>query len=96
MIKQLPNPEQESQLNMHKSTPQEELDFLEPADRFLVELLKIDRLRPRLKAMLYRERFLENMSQLEEEVSRVYEASKALLEAPHFAELLKVRRPLDH
>lgn len=76
---------------MHKSTPQEDLDFLAPADRFLVELLKIEHLRPRLKAMIYREKFLENITRLEEEAEKVYAASKALLDAPHFSELLKVR-----
>ncbi|CEQ39622.1 SPOSA6832_01157, partial [Sporobolomyces salmonicolor] len=80
---------QEAQLNVHKSTPPEELDFLAPADRFLVELIKVYRLRPRLKAMIFREKFLEGVAHLEEQAQRVYEASKSLLNAPHFSELLK-------
>lgn len=91
LVALLPNPDQESKLNMHKSTPQEDLDFLAPADRFLVSILKIEHLRPRLKAMIYREKFLENIVRLEEEAEKVYAASKALLDAPHFSELLKVR-----
>lgn len=87
----LPSPEQESKLSMHKATPPEELDFLAPADRFLIELLKIDHLRARLKAMIYRERFVENIARLEDDAHKVYRASKALLDAPHFSELLKVR-----
>lgn len=91
----LPNPEQESKLNIHKATPPEELDFLAPADRFLIELLKVDHLRARLKAMIYRERYMENIARLEEDARKVFEASKALLDAPHFSELLKVRRSAD-
>lgn len=87
----LPSPDQESQLNVHKSTPQEDLDFLAPADRFLIELLKVYRLKPRLKSMIYREKFRETIVQLEEEAQKIYDASRALLEAPHFSELLKVR-----
>jgi hypothetical protein len=88
-------PIQEAQLNVYKSSPPEELDFLAPADRFLIELSKIYRLKPRLKAMIYRAKFLENIEQLEDEAQRVYEASKSLLDAPHFSELLKVRSPFS-
>ena len=95
LLKVLPTPEQEAQLNLYKSTPQEELDFLAPADRLLVELLRIDRLKPRLRAMIYREKFLENIVRFEDEALRVYEAAQSLLEAPHFAELLKVRTLLS-
>lgn len=73
----------------------EELDFLAPADRFLIEISKIYRLKPRLKAMIYRAKFLENIEQLEEEAQRIYEASKALLDAPHFSELLKVSQAFN-
>jgi len=81
---------QEAQLNVYKSAPPEELDFLAPADRFLIEISKIYRLKPRLKAMIYRAKFIESIEQIEEEAQKVYEASKSLLHAPHFSELLKV------
>lgn len=77
---------------MHKTTPPEELDFLEAADRFLIECLKIYRIKPRLRSMIYREHFLDRINDLEEEAQRVYDASKDLLNAPHFSELLKVIR----
>jgi len=45
--------------------------------------------------MIYREKFLENIVRFEDEALRVYEAAQSLLEAPHFAELLKVRTLLS-
>lgn len=56
---------QEIKLSQYKSLPQRELDFLEPADRFLIECMKMYRIAPRIKAMIYRERFLENIGNLE-------------------------------
>lgn len=51
---------------MYKTIPQQDLDHLEPADRFLIECLKVPRVKPRLNSMIYRERFLENIADLEE------------------------------
>lgn len=83
---------QEAKLNPHKTTPPEELDFLEPADRFLVECLKMYRVKPRVKSMVYREHFLDVIGDLEEEAQKIYDAAQDLLNAPHFSELLKVSR----
>ena len=51
---------------MYRSAPIEDLDNLHTADRFLVECLKIHRLRPRVDGMLYRARFEESIVMLEE------------------------------
>lgn len=55
---------------MYRSAPIEDLDNLHTADRFLVECLKIHRLRPRVDGMLYRARFEESIVMLED-VSRL-------------------------
>lgn len=56
---------QEVKLIPYKSIPQKELDFLEQADRFLIECLNMYRVGPRIKSMIYRENFLENIGTLE-------------------------------
>lgn len=61
----LPDAEQEGKLNVYRNTTVEELDTLHAADRFLVECLKIYRLRPRVDGMLFRARFEENIVMLE-------------------------------
>lgn len=40
--------------------------LLHPADRLMVQLIKIPRLAPRIEGMLYRARFEERISMLEE------------------------------
>ncbi len=77
-------------MNKYKSYPPEELVTLEEADRMLVELLKIERLRPRIEAVLYRARFEEEISALEADAAKIQLGATALLNAPNFAELLKV------
>lgn len=61
---------QVGKLNVYRNVPVEELVRLEGADRFLVECIKIYRIEDRVKAMLYRARFLENIK-LHEEVDRI-------------------------
>lgn len=52
-------------MNVYKSASSEDLDNLAEADRFLVECLKIYRLRPRIDGMLYRARFDESFETLQ-------------------------------
>lgn len=86
----LPGPEEVGKLNVYKEAPESELFELDPADRFLVELLKIFRLNERVKSMLYRVQFEEAIGSLEDDADKIYRAAKSLLNAPHFSELLKL------
>jgi cytokinesis protein len=91
LSKFLPNPEQVGKLNAHKSDTMAELMLLHPADRLMVQLIKIPRLAARVEGMLYRARFEERIAMLEEAVEQTYEASQALQDAPKFRQLLSVR-----
>ena len=57
----------------------------------MVHLIKIPRLEARVNGMLYRARFEERISMLEEAADQTIEASAALQDAPKFRELLSVR-----
>lgn len=62
----LPSPEQVGKLNVYRNAEPEELSDLHPADRLMVQLIKIDRLGPRLDGMLYRCNFEETIEVLDE------------------------------
>lgn len=62
----LPSPEQVGKLNVYRSAKPEELAELHPSDRLMVQLIKIDRLGPRLAGMLYESTFEETVVLLEE------------------------------
>lgn len=62
----LPNPEQVGKLNVYRNSGPEELAGLHPADRLMVKLIQIDRLGPRIKGMLYKSRFDESYSSLDD------------------------------
>jgi cytokinesis protein len=64
----LPSPEQVGKLNIYRSATAEELAELHPSDRLMVQLIKIDRLGPRLSGMLYKTTFDERVVLLEEVV----------------------------
>jgi cytokinesis protein len=61
----LPSPEQIGKLNVYKNSTPEELAELHNADRLMVQLIKIDRLGPRLAGLLYQCTFEESVTILE-------------------------------
>jgi cytokinesis protein len=86
----LPNPEQVGKLNVYRNAEAEELAGLHPADRLMVKLIQIDRLGPRIQGMLYKSRFEEAYTALEDDARKVTEAGQSLLNATAFKELLSV------
>ena len=62
----LPSPEQVGKLNIYRNASEEELAELHPSDRLMVQLIKINRLGPRLEGMLYKVSFDEQITLLEE------------------------------
>lgn len=61
----LPSSEIQGKLNVYKNADDATLATLHPVDRFVVELIKIYRLEPRIKGMLYRARFEEISNAIE-------------------------------
>ena len=53
-------------LNVYRNADPEELAGLHPSDRLMVQLLKIDRLAPRIEGMLYKCVFDETWGLLDE------------------------------
>lgn len=53
-------------LNTYRGAPSEQLAELHPADRLMVQLIEIDRLRPRVEGMLYKTAFEECWTMLDE------------------------------
>jgi cytokinesis protein len=86
----LPSPEQVGKLNVYRNADAEELGGLHPSDRLMVQLIKIERLGPRLQGMLYRCRFDEQMTLWEENARKLVEAGEALLHSVKFKELMSV------
>jgi cytokinesis protein len=62
----LPSPEQVGKLNVYRNASEDELATLHPSDRLMVQLIKIERLGPRLEAMLYKTTFDEQFGLLDE------------------------------
>ena len=87
----LPNAVVAGKLNAHRTASQETLTGLHPADRFLVELLKIDRLEARVDGMLYRVKFQDTAEIVRTQVNQIIEACEALKHAPKFANVLQVK-----
>lgn len=86
----LPNPEQVGKLNVYRNADPEELAGLHPSDRLMVQLIKIERLGPRIEGMLYKRKFDETWSLLDDSARKLTEAGNALLNAKHFKELLSL------
>lgn len=53
-------------LNVYRNAEAEELAGLHPSDRLMVQLIKIDRLGPRIEGMLYRRKFDDTWSLLDD------------------------------
>lgn len=86
----LPSPEQVGKLNVYRNADPEELGGLHPSDRLMVQLIKIERLGPRLEGMLFKARFDEQITLWEENAKKLSDASDALLNAVKFRELLSL------
>ena len=56
----------------------------------MVKLIQIDRLAPRIEAMLYKRTFDETWTLLSDSATKLIEAGEGLLSASHFKELLSV------
>ncbi|KAG8899897.1 hypothetical protein FRB99_006387 [Tulasnella sp. 403] len=86
----LPSPEQVGKLNVYRNSSEEELQVLHPSDRLMVQLIKINRLAPRLDGMLYKVMFEEQASLLEEGAKKLHEAGEALMNAENFKEVMRL------
>src|SRR4051794_35584686 len=86
----LPSPEQVGKLNVYRNAPPEEIAGLHPSDRLMVQLIKINRLGPRIESMLYKVAFDDTWSLLDEGAKKLYEAGNDLLNARNFKQLLSV------
>ncbi|KAF9519877.1 hypothetical protein BS47DRAFT_1370603 [Hydnum rufescens UP504] len=83
----LPSPEQVGKLNVYRNSDPEELATLHLSDRLMVQLIKIDRLGPRLEGMLYKAKFEESFGLSSK---KLVDAGKALQDASAFKELLSL------
>ncbi|EJU05761.1 hypothetical protein DACRYDRAFT_62419 [Dacryopinax primogenitus] len=86
----LPSPEQVGKLNVYRNSNPEELAELHPADRLMVQLIKIDRLAPRIEGMLYQSRFEERFTLIEDGATKLHDAGESLQRAAKFKELLSL------
>ncbi|KAJ8483231.1 hypothetical protein ONZ45_g14680 [Pleurotus djamor] len=86
----LPSPEQIGKLNVYRNAGPEELAGLHPSDRLMVQLIKINRMSPRIEGMLYKCKFEETWALLDEGAKKLEEAGQALLQAKNFKELLSL------
>ncbi|CAE6358045.1 unnamed protein product [Rhizoctonia solani] len=84
----LPSPEQVGKLNIYRNATMEELSELHPSDRLMVQLIKIERLSPRVDGMIYRARFEENFGLQNDGARKLIEACESLRSAPAFKELM--------
>ncbi|KAJ3504871.1 hypothetical protein NLJ89_g7714 [Agrocybe chaxingu] len=86
----LPSPEQIGKLNVYRNADTEELAGLHPSDRLMVQLIKIDRLGPRIEGMLYKVTFDERWALLDEGARKLSDAGKDILDAQNFKQLLSL------
>lgn len=86
----LPTPEQVGKLNVYRNAEPEELAGLHASDRLMVKLIQIKRLGPRIEGMLYKCKFEERWSLLDDGTRKVAEACDVLMHAKHFKEVLNL------
>ena len=86
----LPEPNVIGKLSQHRTDDEAVLATLAAGDRFLVELMKIEHLRDRIKGMLYRTSFSETFAFLSHNATTLYQASEATQNATHFGQLLRL------
>ncbi|KAJ3372723.1 hypothetical protein GGF31_001748 [Allomyces arbusculus] len=85
-LKFAPTAEELGRLQQYKDDPSE----LANADRFMVEMMRIDRYEPRLKAMDYYLRFDERVRDQGNDVHAVLDAAQALVDSKAFHEVLQL------
>ncbi|KNE63115.1 hypothetical protein AMAG_08280 [Allomyces macrogynus ATCC 38327] len=85
-LKFAPTAEELGRLQQYKDDPSE----LANADRFMVEMMRIDRYEPRLKAMDYYLRFDERVRDQGNDVHAVLDAAQALIDSKAFHEVLQL------
>ena len=86
----IPTPELVSLLKQQNAETPDQLLLLHPADRLMIQLIKIPRLADRLKGMLYKVNFDESMELLEKGIELLQQACDDLREAKQFKALLNV------
>ncbi|KAF8803585.1 hypothetical protein BYT27DRAFT_7225940 [Phlegmacium glaucopus] len=86
----LPSPEEVGKLNVYRNAEPSELAELHPSDRLMVQLIKIDRLGPRIEGMLYKLSFDDSWALLDEGARKLSEAGRSLLGAKRFKQLLSL------
>lgn len=86
----LPTPEQVGKLNVYRNAEPEELAGLHASDRLMVKLIQIKRLGPRIEGMLYKCKFEEQWSLLDDGTRKVAEACDVLMHAKYFKEVLNL------
>jgi len=77
-------------LNVYRNADPAELAGLHPSDRLMVQLIKINRLSPRIEGMLYKVTFEDTWTLLDEGARKLSEAGRDLLDAKHLKELLSL------
>ncbi|ODN79464.1 hypothetical protein L202_03439 [Cryptococcus amylolentus CBS 6039] len=84
----LPNDDDRGKLLTHSADDPEQFAKLHPADRLMVRLIQLSHLNERVKGMLYRVRFPQNIDLLEQSLAVLEDACDALMDAKQFQALL--------
>lgn len=94
----LPTPEDVGKLSSYKGAAEEVMETLNKADRFMVALIQIYRLPPRVDGMLFRASFEENSTSLRRRITAIRDGCEALQpnKAPHLRDLLNVALTLGN
>lgn len=86
LLKFVPTVEEVQMLGDHEH----EIDQMAKADRFLFEMSRIDHYDQRLKALYYKKKFHERMSDAKPRVEAVLDASKNVSKSCHLRKLLEI------
>jgi hypothetical protein len=70
--------------------PEDKLEDLGRAENFYHEMLKIPRYERRLQCVSYRMKFMERISEIRPDITRLYEVSTALLESTKMTKVLEI------
>jgi len=91
MVGLAPTPDEMGKLSVFASSAgEEDLESLSPADRFCLEMMKIDRYKERIQNMLFMRIFPDKQAQLSENMQSVLNASTDLKNSAAFQELLNL------
>ncbi|OXH25677.1 cytokinesis protein, partial [Cryptococcus neoformans] len=86
----LPSDDDRGKLLTHSADDPKEFSKLHIADRLMVRLIQLPHLNERVKGMLYRVRFPQNIELLEKSLTLLIEACDALMNAKQFQALLSI------